>query len=298
MISIIISSANQNYFVALEQNIADTIGVAYEIIKIYNPGLMGICEAYNIGVGKAKYEMLCFAHEDIKFKTKDWGKNVVEVFGENPEIGLLGIAGNLYKSITPSHWSFETANQNSFYVNVLHNSGNDNKAISYYANPKKCHLQEVATIDGVWFCVPKKIALEFPFDQQTCTGFHGYDVDYSLTIQQKYKVAVTFDILIHHFSTGTFNKRWIEEILKVHTKWQKHLPLLVENFDGFNQQEEENKAAISFMKKMVDNDYDPREFLKFYRFKNRKFSYYLNTIFNGLYHIARYKYFSKRRQSA
>lgn len=293
MISVIISSHEKHHFDQLQKNIVDTIGAEYEIIRIENPsGEIGIYQAYDIGVKKAKYGMLCFAHEDIQFKTKDWGKKVLQVFAENPEFGLLGIAGNIYKSITPSHWSFETANQNSVYVNVLHNSGNGNKTAAYYANPKKCSLQEVATIDGVWFCVPKSIVLEFPFDQETCTGFHAYDIDYSLTIQQKYKVAVTFDILIHHFSTGKFNRAWIEDILKVHKKWQNHLPLLVEDFGGFDQQQEEKKAAISFIKKMVDNGYPLAKVLKIFRFQNEKFRYSSSTIFKGLYQLIKLKYFS------
>jgi hypothetical protein len=293
MISIILSSYQLKYFDQFQKNIANTIGVEYEVIKVDNPGLMSITEAYNIGVEKAKYQILCFAHEDIVIKTMDWGKKVIEIFEKNANLGLLGIAGNLYKSITPSHWSFPTAHSNSFYVNVLHNSVKGNKMSAYFSNPKKCNFQEVATIDGVWFCVPKSVAEEFPFDNQTCTGFHAYDVDYSLTIQQKYTVAVTFDILIHHFSTGTFKRDWIEDTLKVHKKWKADLPILVEAFDGFDQQEEEKKAAISFMKKMVDNGYPFKEVLKIYRFQNQKFRYSLNMIVSILYQLIRYKYFLK-----
>lgn len=46
MISIIISSYQSHFFSAVEINIAETCGVPYEIIKIENPGIMGICAAY------------------------------------------------------------------------------------------------------------------------------------------------------------------------------------------------------------------------------------------------------------
>ena len=49
MISIVISSYQPHFFAALEKNIVETIGVTYEIVQIYNPGTMGICEAYNKG---------------------------------------------------------------------------------------------------------------------------------------------------------------------------------------------------------------------------------------------------------
>lgn len=74
IISIIISSYQPNYFLALEKNIAETIGIPYEIIKIDNPNTMGICEAYNKGASKAQFENLLFIYEDILFQTKYWGR--------------------------------------------------------------------------------------------------------------------------------------------------------------------------------------------------------------------------------
>lgn len=43
MVSIIISSYQEKFYSALEINIAKTIGIPYEIIKIDNLNLMGIC---------------------------------------------------------------------------------------------------------------------------------------------------------------------------------------------------------------------------------------------------------------
>ena len=77
MISIIISSANSKQLEEVSQNVAQTIGVPYEIISFNNAdGSMGICEVYNKGTAKAKYDLLCFMHEDLLFKTMDWGKVV------------------------------------------------------------------------------------------------------------------------------------------------------------------------------------------------------------------------------
>lgn len=62
MLSIIISSYQPQFYSALEKNIAETIGIPYEIIKIDNPNLMGICEAYNKGASLSKYDYLLFVH--------------------------------------------------------------------------------------------------------------------------------------------------------------------------------------------------------------------------------------------
>lgn len=290
MISIIISSCNQQYFTALQGNISNTIGVEYEIIKIHNPGKMSICEAYNRGVEKAKYSILCFAHEDIEFKTENWGSKVLDIFSSAPHVGLLGAAGNIYKSLTPSHWSFPDADKNSFYVNVIQGDLQTVEPIIFYANPTNVNLQQVAAIDGFWFCAPKDVILEFPFDSKTCTGFHGYDVDISLSVQKKYKVAVTFDILIQHFSTGNFKRDWMDSILKVHKKWKNELPLQIDGYKELNQKKEETKALLFFSKLMLDNHYNLLKVLSLFRFRNNRFRFSLKEFLTIIYPLIRSKY--------
>src|SRR5690606_17150465 len=85
-------------------------------------------------------------------------------------------------------------------------------------------LNEVTWIDGVWFCAPKKVAKEFPFDTNL-KGFHGYDVDFSMGIGQKYKVAVSHEVLITHFSEGHFSAQWFEAMIYIHEKWRHLLPI-------------------------------------------------------------------------
>lgn len=290
MISIIISSCNKEYFVTLEQNISKTIGVEYEIVVVENLGAIGICEAYNRGAQKAKFDMLCFAHEDIEFKTYNWGTKVLEIFNSNPDIGLLGAAGNIYKSLTPSHWSFPDADKNSFYVNVVQGDFQTVKPITFYANPTHVNLKQVATIDGFWFCAPKDVILKFPFDSKTCTGFHGYDVEISLSVQKKYTVAVTFDILIRHFSSGNFNRDWIDSILKVHKKWKGTLPLQIDGCDDLNPKKEETKALLFFSKLMLDNHCNLLKVLSLFQFRNKKFRFSLQEFSTIVYPLIRSKY--------
>lgn len=109
MISIIISSFRPNLFSDLIENIKDTIGIdEYEIIKIDNPGIMGLCDAYNKGAADAKYKYLCFCHEDVLFHTQNWGELIISSFSKNPRIGIVGFAGSVYKTWIPSGWGTST----------------------------------------------------------------------------------------------------------------------------------------------------------------------------------------------
>ena len=104
MISIIVSSVDNKLFDSFQQNLSETIGVPFEVIKIPNKGEMGICAAYNLGGVQAKYDYLVFAHEDIRFHTNDWGSRLLQLFHDNEEIGLAGVVGSEYKPAVYSGW--------------------------------------------------------------------------------------------------------------------------------------------------------------------------------------------------
>ncbi len=67
---------------------------------------------------------------------------------------------------------------------------------------------EVVAVDGVFLASKKSVIENVPFDEKTFTGFHFYDIDLSLRVAQKYKVLVTTDILLKHYSPGDPGKEW------------------------------------------------------------------------------------------
>lgn len=224
MISIIICSIRPDYLKSIAQNIQDTIGVPYELIAINNQGTgKGICHVYNAGVARAKYDILCFMHEDIDIKTLNWGKTLVNLF-KDEQLGVVGVAGSAFVPITPSTGG--GLNNEPTYINVLQSfKFKEKEMVHDYQNPHNEQLSEVAILDGVFLSTTKKVTNEFSFDEETCNGFHGYDVDFSLAVSTKYKNAVTYDILLNHFSEGNFDKKWMLDNIKVFNKWNHILPI-------------------------------------------------------------------------
>jgi hypothetical protein len=283
MISVIISSANCSLLTRVVKNIEDTISVPFEIIAFDNSkGEKGICEIYNLGIQKARYEILCFMHEDIEIKTYGWGQTIINKFNKTPGLGLVGVAGNSYKTLTPSGW--HGAGTDTSHHNYIQSNKNTKKEpVHYYRNPNNEELSEVASIDGLWFCTTKKIASEFMFDEITFKKFHAYDIDFSLSVGQKYKVAVIYDIVLNHFSEGKYDDVWMEENLKLHNKWNKILPVNVGNVSPEKALKIEKKAFKKFINQLIYFKYpilvalstltkniyfyynrDPLLFLKFY----------------------------------
>lgn len=200
MLSIIISSYKPDYFSALKQNIAETIGIPYEIIKIDNPGIMGISEAYNKGAEKTQYDNLLFLHEDVLFHTNNWGEKLSEHLAD-PETGVIGIAGSDYVPYAPCGWY---TNFNHAYINIIQRSKNkaDEKILNF--DNKKV---KVYALDGVFLAMRKEIFKSYNFNEKLI-GFHGYDTEISLRIAKKHTNFVISGITLLHFSEGNPDKNW------------------------------------------------------------------------------------------
>ncbi|MCF0040918.1 glycosyltransferase [Dyadobacter fanqingshengii] len=255
MISVIICSANSEELQSVRENIDQTIGVAYEIIAFDNGNAeKGICELYNQGAERAKFDNLVFMHEDIEMKTEHWGAKVLEVFAAHPNLGLMGIAGGGYKSVVPSSWYNADLEVNGgFYCNLIQGfkySGRE--AFLDYRNAKNEKLTKVASIDGCWMATKKKIALANSFDQDLLKHFHAYDIDFSLAVGRQYDVAVTYEVLLSHFSEGNFSHNWEDEILKVHKKWSAVLPVNADGLDEKTLLRYERRAFRMYFEKQLD----------------------------------------------
>lgn len=209
MLSIIISSCNPDYFKSLVSNIRETIGrVDYEIIRVSNPGIMNLSEAYNTGAKEAKFDNFLFLHEDVKFLKKGWGVIVLRLL-QIKNLGLLGLAGGKKKFKMPT--GHDSGIGKYRHVYVVHKADEQIRSDT----PRK--LIEVKTLDGVFLAMTKERWKELLFNEDL-QGFHFYDLDISLRASQNYQNYVTAEIPLIHFSLGKFNDQWIEAAFAFHKK--------------------------------------------------------------------------------
>lgn len=272
MISVVIASVNEDQLSAVKENIGKTIGVEFEVLSFANSGgEKGLCEIYNRGAEQAKYNLLCYMHEDIEIKTIGWGKKVVDLFAQQPKTGVVGVAGCAYKSFAPSGWGAESFEVNLVFQNYMqHFKHSDKPSIHAYSNPDGKSSEKVVSVDGMWFCTTKEIVDQVGFDEETFKGFHCYDLDFCLNVGQFYDVVVTFEVLMEHFSEGGYNRDWFFETLKLQKKWEHTLPRSVVQLSQENIKLIEKRAYKRLLSKLVDLKFEKKyilELLNLYREK-------------------------------
>lgn len=225
MFSIIVCSIKPSQAATLEQNIASTIGLPFEFIAFDNRGTgKGICAVYNECAQRAKYDLLCFIHEDVAFHTKGWGHILADKLSE-PDCGVIGFAGGATKFPYPYGWcSLHEFSR----MNYIQNIGNGKPPI---ITQSKCKddFSKVVTLDGLCQFVRRDVWERCRYDEATFPLFHSYDTDFSTSVfvsgQTNY---VCNRVLIEHFSLGNFDRIWLESEKVYLKKWGAHLPLFAE----------------------------------------------------------------------
>jgi hypothetical protein len=256
MITIIIASVDPIMITQIKHNIDETIGTPYELLIFHNDkGEESLASIYNRGTKMARYELLCFVHEDVLFNSAGWGNTIVEIFRGDQKLGLLGVAGGSYKNTAPTRWFHLCPHQQVNYLNLVQGYKNALKASEKMChNPSGLKLAPVAVLDGVLMFSKKTIIQTCRFDEQLLKGFHGYDLDISLSVGSRFKVAVSYEIEITHFSEGSFENTWIDESILLHQKWKKTLPSMTVPLNKKETVVIEEYALRFFLQKMQKAD--------------------------------------------
>jgi GT2 family glycosyltransferase len=233
MISIIVCHRSPVFLNQFKTSVTQTAGVEHEIIVVDNKeNSYNIFEAYNEGIRKSTFSILCFVHEDVRFHTKDWGVNLINHF-KDKTIGLVGTVGGNALPCCPAHWHGNLT-LNEEYCNLIQHSPSKKTPDDVtggsrhdFINPSNKNVIDTVTVDGLFFAIRKDFFTNGnSFDEKTFDGFHCYDIDMCLQVlNANLRVVVVFDILLEHFSLGSRNENWAVSSEKLADKWEHMLPV-------------------------------------------------------------------------
>lgn len=277
MVSVIVCSKNTEMFDSLSANIADTIGVSYEIIRIDNSkNQFSIFGAYNEGYRQSQFPYICFIHEDALFRKAGWGEKLVQHLSD-PQTGICGLAGRDIITRVPASWKVHLPN-----IHIIQSDDKKNKRTKKRHKPHNFDgiRRPVIVLDGVMLCARKELFTKICFDEQF-DGFHGYDFDICIqSVVAGYKNYVMYDIDVEHFSRGNPDKKYYSNLIDVFKKWENELPV----FSNSNKlkkgyiRRSERKGVFKLLNKLARRKFAENEIKEHILYFANLIGYRLNYI--------------------
>ena len=219
IISVVISTRKiDEKHIASVKNKFSSSGV--EMLVYENNGEFSLPKLYNKGLDESTSDIVVFMHDDIDIETGDVAKKLINLFENNPDYGIIGLAGT-DRLVSGTWWQI----RESMYGQVKHeHEGKVHR--NNYSDSFGNSLKEVACVDGLFFAVHKKRIKE-RFDEDF-EGFHFYDLPFCLlNYKQGVKIGVTTRIMVIHKSIGITNKQWDKNKLFFEAKYGNTLPIIV-----------------------------------------------------------------------
>lgn len=248
MFTVITCSVNPDSAAALRTNVEATIGVPFEFMAFDNrEARRGICSIYNECARNARYDLLCFVHEDVEFRTQNWGGIIARKLRE-PDCGVIGFAGSVSKlSPLTGFGSLREHTRFNYYQGMP-----DGKVERKSINPDGLDFSPVICLDGMCLIVRRDVWERSPFDEELFTGFHAYDIDFTIAVACNYHNYVCNLAEVFHASIGNFSREWYENARICHEKWRSRLPMFASG-GGFSprQIERMNREAEMRMLKFL-----------------------------------------------
>jgi len=213
-------SDNEDY--GFENHIHETIGVSHEIFPYKNFNQFSLTEIYNKAINEHSTDdsIMVFCHNDIIFKTKNWGKKLLNKFNYN-DYQIIGVAGSTYMPDTGKWWE-----RRGTMIGIVEHTNGLRDWVSEYS-PEFKGIKPVVLIDGLFMAV-NTTEIEDNFDEDF-KGFHFYDLSFCIpNYLDGVNIGVVTDIRILHKSIGMTNDKWEENRKQFVEKYKDELPIDLE----------------------------------------------------------------------
>lgn len=202
-------------------HIKDTCDCDLNVICVHNPDGISISKVYADMTANESIEtnILVFIHDDIEFLRKGWGKEILRLFNEYEDYGIIGVAGSAQFDENAAWWNYEKK-----FGQVLHRWEGKSWLTAFSPLLEK-DLQDVVVIDGLFIALHKKrIAENF---SRELLFFDFYDIYFCLAnyFAKKCKIGVTTNIRLAHNSIGKLKDSWYKNREIINEKFGQKFPI-------------------------------------------------------------------------
>lgn len=202
-------------------HIGATIGVRHKVVCYPNFNQYSLSQIYNQAI-EDHYEpnsIFVVCHNDIWFKTLNWGKQLVGKFN-NIGFDIIGIAGSTYLPESGKWWD-----NPSKMLGIVEHSNGISEWVSAYSK-EIYSVKDVVLIDGLFMSFdPDTIIHRF---DESYKGFHFYDLSFCVpNYLDGCNIGVTTSIRVLHQSIGETNQEWENNRIQFVKQWADELPLVI-----------------------------------------------------------------------
>jgi hypothetical protein len=201
------------------EHIKKTIGVKHDVYAYPNFNEYSLPQIYNQALKDYAdtSAIFVFCHNDVIFKTPNWGKKLLQRFNSS-NYGILGVAGTTFIPASGRWWD----DRSKMYGIVEHTNGVQNW-VSEYSQPIR-GIAPVVHIDGLFMAAdPNKLESNF---NEGFGKFHFYDITFCVdNYQNDVDIGVITDIRILHKSVGETNSEWEENRVQFVEEYGAFLPM-------------------------------------------------------------------------
>lgn len=201
------------------KHIDETIGVQHKIICYPNFNQFSLPQVYNDAIKTHKVDNCIFVmcHNDMIYKTKNWGKLLLTKFN-NSRFDIIGVAGTTYLPASGMWWEDRTK-----MCGIVEHTNGISEWVSEYSKPI-VGVKEVVAIDGLMIAFNPDTIIH-KFDEEF-TGFHFYDLSFCIpNYLDGCNIGVTTVIRVLHKSIGQTNQQWENNRIQFAKKFEDELPL-------------------------------------------------------------------------
>jgi glycosyl transferase family 2 len=200
MISVVICSITPAKFEHVTRNYSRLLAdVPHEIVGIHDA--RSLSEGYNRGLRKARGDVLVFSHDDIEIHAPDFAAKLVNRLSE---FDLIGVAGT--DRVCGGTWL--DAGWPHVFGQVGMRMSDGILAGTYVL--RGASAAPMQGFDGLFFACRRPVLDAVAFDEATFDAWHLYDLDFTYSaFRAGFRLAVVNDLLIVHYSGGSFREQWL-----------------------------------------------------------------------------------------
>jgi hypothetical protein len=190
-------------------------GRPFEMIII--PDARSMCEGYARGFAQCVGDPIVFAHHDLEYLYDDFG-DVLERSMERFDV--VGVAGT-DKLVSPV-WTH--AGIGHLFGQVTHPSPRGGFEVHVYGAHRPA-MGGILAMDGLFLAVRRFVVADIGWDAETFTGFHFYDVDFTLRAARAgHRLGVVSELGFLHNSVGPASKEYSAFAQRFAAKHAARLP--------------------------------------------------------------------------